>query len=326
MASSIEMLAEQEKIDIPKSLIDRYNDTTGLWNKAARCWHGILGKSDNLVEVICKTPTEILWKAGNLFIPADDFKDLKKELFKSINGEDIDELKLGLSACGMALYWANLFSGGATNAARLPLSVVKDFAVAERLSRPFKEKLREIVSHAVDVKKLTSALKKVNWQEVNKVYRVIEEIIKEDIKPDKLGPLRPLAYDIVQLSYVDNSVPTITQAMSVANDPEELHRIVRLSEKRGGATAAVLRLLGRGAVVPLGKTALIAWFIFSIAYVTVCFTFIIKVSVHHKARFAQIVFHIYYQIRRLATTVFTNTAEYAGRIYSKNEGKSRHQQ
>jgi hypothetical protein len=247
MAASFMTLAEQENMEaaVSPDLRNRHAEAFTISGRLSRCWDGVWNdKSDNSASFACNAPSQLTRKLLNSAVPVEDVYETAGAVKKYANGEQIDSLRVSFALAGLALYGTGLLTEGMTFAGRFPLLVLKQLTLAGRTSQPLKEWIQAILKRAIDVEKILASLKTVERNNADKIL----EVIKDSVKLNELQPLLPLTYAIVSLSVTDNGIPLTLEAMTMTREPEEFERIVSLSAERKGATAATIRLLGRGTI------------------------------------------------------------------------------
>ncbi|PPD41349.1 MAG: hypothetical protein CTY15_13710 [Methylocystis sp.] len=178
-----------------------------------------------------------------------DVRDLWTEGEKVRRGEAPDELVIGLAAAGLALSAVTWSSVGAMLPARSGLTFVKSAQKAGRLSRPLARAMTAAAAKAVDREALTagaSALAKLDFASARSVAPKI-------VRPGALGNFRLLGEDAALL-YRHAGARGAKDALALAENGAELGKAAKLAAAKGGATRAILAMLGRGALV-LGALA-----------------------------------------------------------------------
>ncbi|WP_156312193.1 hypothetical protein [Methylobacterium platani] len=201
--------------------------------------------------------------AGDL-VGYGDLRDLWREGGRLSRGEAYDPLLLGLAAAGLALTGATIVSLGTSVPVHAGTTTLKLAARTGRLSRPLAARLTRSAGAAIDREALGVAAAAAG--------RLDLAALRQGAK----GVLRPAAFREIgavgeQSARIQARLGTrgALQALSVAENADDLRRVARLSEGMGGRTRAVLALLGRGALV-LGSGLLailqgiwlgLAWFL-----------------------------------------------------------------
>ena len=187
-----------------------------------------------------------------------DLRDLVREGSRALRGEAADELVLGLSVVGLAITGATWASLGVAAPARAGITSVKSAVKAGRLSRPLKTVLTRATREAVDgeaVRGMLGALRRFDLGAARAAAQAA-------VRPGALGRLRGLADDAAVL-YAKTGHRGAQQALSLAESGDDLARAARLAAARGPRTRAILKTLGRGALVLGGLSLTLAGWILS---------------------------------------------------------------
>ena len=191
-----------------------------------------------------------------------DMRDLYQEGSKLALGQAYDEVVLGMAAVGLAVTAATVGSFGGTAPARGGLTALKTAKKAGRLSKPLVTTLSATVREVVDedaVKGAVSAARRLDL-DGTKLAAVAA------VRRGAVTKLRSVADDAATLFARTGSRGTL-QALSIAENADDVRRASRLATAFGPKTRAALKLLGRGAIV-LGTTfaALLSWIWAGIAW------------------------------------------------------------
>lgn len=231
------------------------------------------------------------------YLVVGDLRDIAVEGTKAISGEDYDTLTLGLSLVGVA----TLVPG--TGPIDVGASVIKTANKAKKLSTPMLASLGRISRNLVDMVALKKALsnsseplfrmpglagvtemlttvsfKDVNQLDFSKLNKAASDLMPIDTAAAKRrfsGVVRDKA--AAELTDFTSGTATIAsrggvkaafRSLGTADNPKELARFAKLSEKTGDRTSSVIRLFGKGAIhlAELIYTV-IAALIFAIAWI-----------------------------------------------------------
>ncbi|WP_181706175.1 hypothetical protein [Chthonobacter rhizosphaerae] len=185
--------------------------------------------------------------AGDL-VGIGDVRDLGREGWKLLDGQEPDVLVAGLSAAGLAVTAATWSSLGAATPARAGLTVLKAAARAGRLSANLAADLARLARRAVDPATLGRALRSGD-----------RAALKAATRADGVAPMLALARDVARLNGRAGAA-AVADALKVADDAADLSRAARLADRFGDGTRATLKILGRSAlVIGRGLDGLIAW-------------------------------------------------------------------
>ncbi|MGO4738457.1 hypothetical protein AB4099_18045 [Bosea sp. 2KB_26] len=179
-----------------------------------------------------------------------DLRDLAGEGQKLLRGETTDYVVLVLAAGGLALSVATWASLGSGLPARGGLSVVKATAKAGMLSPKLTANLTRMAAGAVDLPALTASLTAAARFDLAAARASSAAIVR----PAAMTRLATLGQDAGAL-YARTGQAGLRQVLAVADNAGDIGRAARLSAAKGSTTRAVLKVLGRSALV-LGALSL----------------------------------------------------------------------
>jgi hypothetical protein len=181
--------------------------------------------------------------AGDLFV-FGDIRDVVREGKHLVMGEETDRLILGLAAAGIAVTAATYVSLGGMAPARAGLTLVKDARKVGRLGERLTEWAGRSAREVVDAPMLQNAVAR------GSVLRPGETIgaIRAAFRTEKAGALIRAAKDVGRVGE-KAGIRAAQDTLRVAENPKDLSRAARLAEASGGKTRAILKLLGRGALL-----------------------------------------------------------------------------
>jgi hypothetical protein len=82
---------------------------------------------------------------------------------------------------------------------------------------------------------------------------------REAVKIERAGGLMKLATDVGRIERKAGARAAL-DSLKVAETPRELSRVAKLAQKEGGRTRAIIKLLGRGAIMlTVGTFNLVVW-------------------------------------------------------------------
>jgi hypothetical protein len=154
---------------------------------------------------------------GDLFV-FGDIRDAAREGTRYLSGERYDPWILGLAGAGIAMTAATYASAGLTAPERLGLSLVK---AARRTGR---------LNPALAVR-----------------------AAREAVKVEGAGGLVELAENTGRVEATAGTQAAM-DSLAVAEQPQDMSRLARLSAAKGGKTRAIVKLLGRAAIVLTAST------------------------------------------------------------------------
>jgi hypothetical protein len=181
--------------------------------------------------------------AGDLFV-FGDIRDVFREGKHLAMGEDTDRLVLGLATAGLVVTAATYISVGGVAPVRAGLTLVKDARKVGRLGEGLAEWAGRSVRQVVDGPVLENAV------ETASVMRPVESVsaIAAAFRAEKAGGLVRLAKDVGRVGE-KAGIRAAQDTLKIAENPKDVTRAARLAEAKGGQTRAILKILGRGALL-----------------------------------------------------------------------------
>jgi hypothetical protein len=170
----------------------------------------------------------------------------------------VDDLVLGLACVGIAITAGTYASLGAAAPARIGISVVKAARKTGRIARPMADWIGRSLREIID----WSALRRAgfSWTEPAAAVRAA----RQAVKLEKADGLVKLAGDVGRVQTRAGSKAAV-DGLKLANNPREMARIAALAEKKGGKTRAILKTLGRGAILlTVGSFNLAMWVLWAL--------------------------------------------------------------
>ncbi|WGS01815.1 hypothetical protein MTX26_13750 [Bradyrhizobium sp. ISRA443] len=246
LAASFVAVAREKKIVLSDDLAKRVDDAVAEQNSTTHFAKGfaaglVTGNADDVASLSGTV-------AGDLFV-FGDVRDVVREGKHLAMGEDTDRLVLGLAAAGLAVTAATYISVGGVGPLRAGLTLVKDTRKAGRLSEGLVEWAGRSTRDVVDTPALREAVAS------GSVFRPAEtaSAIRAAFRADKAGALVRAAKDVGRIGEAAG-VRAARDTLKVAESPKDLTRAARLAEAKGGQTRAILKLLGRGALLLVAGT------------------------------------------------------------------------
>ncbi len=208
--------------------------------------------------------------AGDLFV-FGDIRDVVREGKHVVMGEDGDRVILGLAAAGLAITAATYVSVGGVAPVRAGLTIAKDARKAGRMGEGLARWAGRSARDVVDVPGLQKALATGSLTHPGRVVPAV----KAAFRAEKAGALVRMAKYVGRIG---NRAGTrgAFDAMKLAEGPKDIARAAKLAETKGGQTRAILKLLGRGALVlAVGAFDLALWLLWAIVAL---FGFIVSIK------------------------------------------------
>lgn len=181
--------------------------------------------------------------AGDLFV-FGDVRDVVREGKHLALGEDTDHLVLGLATAGLAVTAATYVSVGGAGPVRAGLTMVKDARKVGRLGEGLTEWAGRSAREVVDTPVLQQAVASGSVMRPGETASAI----RAAFRAEKAGALVRLAKDVGRVGEKAGMRGAL-DTLKIAEGPKDVARAARLAEAKGGQTRAILKILGRGALL-----------------------------------------------------------------------------
>jgi len=181
--------------------------------------------------------------AGDLFV-FGDIRDVVREGKHLAMGEDTDHLVLGLATAGLAVTAATYVSVGGAVPLRAGLTMVKDARKVGRLGEGLTQWAGRSAREVVDAPMLQQAVASGSVLRPGQTVSAIQAAFRAE----KAGALIRLAKDVGRVGEKAGMRGAL-DTLRIAEGPKDVARAARLAESKGGQTRAILKLLGRGALL-----------------------------------------------------------------------------
>jgi hypothetical protein len=241
LANSFVELAGDRNIPIDEELSKRVRDAVAEENSSAhfakRFTSGLVtGNADDVASLSGTV-------AGDLLV-FGDIRDVVREGKHLAMGEDTDQVVLGLAAAGLAVTAATYISIGGAAPLRAGLTLVKDARKVGRLGEGLAAWAGRSAREAVDTPLLRHAV------EQGSVTRPGQTVgaIRAAFRAEKAGALVRLAKDVGRVSE-RAGIRAAQDTLRVAENPQDVARAARLAQSRGAQTRAIIKVLGRSALL-----------------------------------------------------------------------------
>jgi hypothetical protein len=241
LANSFVELAAEKNIPIGDELLQRVSDAVADENSsshfARRFATGLVTGSADDVASLSGTV------AGDLFV-FGDIRDVVRESKHLAMGEDTDRVVLGLAAVGLVVTAATYVSVGGMAPVRAGLTLVKDARKVGRLGEGLTQWAGRSAREMVNTPMLQEAVAS------GSVLRPGQTVsaIRAAFQAEKAGALVRLAKDVGRVSE-RAGIRAAQDTLKIAENPKDVARAARLAEQKGGQTRAILKVLGRGALL-----------------------------------------------------------------------------
>jgi hypothetical protein len=241
LANSFVALAREKNIPLTEELSRRVADAVAEENSSAhfakRFATGFVTGTADDVASLSGTVT------GDLFV-FGDIRDVVREGKHLAMGEDTDRLVLGLATAGLAVTAATYVSMGGAAPVRAGLTLVKDARKVGRLGEGLAEWAGRSARDVVDTPMLRRAVASGSVLRPGQTASAI----KAAFRAEKAGGLVRLAKDVGRVTEKAGTRSAL-DTLKIAEGPKDVARAARLAEAKGGQTRAILKILGRGALL-----------------------------------------------------------------------------
>src|SRR6266581_5975963 len=241
LANSFAELARDKNIPVSEELSLRVSDAVAEQNSTSRFARRfatglVTGNADDVASLSGTV-------AGDLFV-FGDIRDVVREGKHLATGENTDHLVLGLAAAGLAVTAATYVSVGGAAPVRAGLTIVKDARKVGRLGEGLTQWAGRSARELVDTPMLQQAVAS------GSVLRpgATVSAIKAAFRAEKAGALVRLAKDVGRVGEKAGARGAL-DTLRIAEGPKDVARAARLAESKGGQTRAILKILGRGALL-----------------------------------------------------------------------------
>jgi ATP-dependent protease HslVU (ClpYQ) peptidase subunit len=257
LANSFVVLARERNIALPDDVLTRVGDAVKEENStshfAKRFATGLVTGSADDVASLSGTV------AGDLFV-IGDVRDVVREGKHLAMGEDTDRLVLGLAAAGLAVTAATYVSVGGAAPVRAGLTLVKDARKVGRLGEGLAAWAGRSAREVVDTPMLQNAVASGSVLRPGETARAI----KAAFRAEKAGALVRFGKDVTRVAEKTGTRGAM-DTLRIADGPKDVARAARLAEAQGGKTRAIMKLLGRSALLLVGGAFDLALWLFGAA-------------------------------------------------------------
>ncbi len=247
LAASYLELADARALALPPELRARVaaaNAPTAEALRAARAFGAgfVLGQPEDMAGLTGAV-------VGDLMVWGD-IRDAAREGWKLAWGDDADELILGLSAVGLALTVGTYATGGASLPVKAGITLVKVGERTGKLSVDLARSLTRAVRESVDL----AALRRLAAHP----GAVDAAALKGVVRTNRVARLAGMLDDVAVVQAKAGTTAAL-EGLRVADNGHDLARVARLAEAKGGQTLAILKTLGRGAIVVTATLLKLVW-------------------------------------------------------------------
>ena len=238
LAKSFVELAQDRGVVLPSGVSERVDaavaDENSTASMAKRFATGLVtGEADDVASLSGTV-------AGDLFV-FGDIRDVVREGKRLAMGEEADQLVLGLASAGLVVTAATYVSAGGATPVRAGLSMVKDARKVGRLGAGLTEWAGRSARGVVDAPMLQKAVADASLARPGQTISAM----KAAFKAEKAGTKGAL------------------DVLRIADGPKDVARAARLAESKGSQTRAIVKILGRGALLLTAGAFNLAWWVFA---------------------------------------------------------------
>jgi len=241
LAASFVELAKEKNILVSDELLEQVRDAVTEANSASHFAKGfasglVTGNADDVASMSGTV-------AGDLFV-FGDIRDVVREGKHLATGEQTDRLVLGLAAAGLVVTAATYVSVGGAAPVRAGLTLVKDARKVGRLGEGLTLWAGRSARNLVDTPMLENAVEQAS------VLRPRQSVdaIRAAFHPGQAAGLVRLGKDVGRVGE-KAGVRGALDTLAISEGPKDVARAARLAESKGGQTRAILKMLGRGALL-----------------------------------------------------------------------------
>lgn len=255
LANSFADLARDKGVALPDGIAARVDaavaDENSTASMAKRFATGLVtGEADDVASLSGTV-------AGDLFV-FGDIRDVVREGKRLAMGEDADQLVLGLASAGLVVTAATYASAGGATPVRAGLSMVKDARKVGRLGAGLTEWAGRSARGMVDAPMLQQAVATASIARPGQTISAM----KAAFKAEKAGALVRLAKDVGRVGEKAGTKGAL-DVLRIADGPKDVARAARLAESKGSQTRAIVKILGRGALLLTAGAFNLAWWVFA---------------------------------------------------------------
>jgi hypothetical protein len=241
LANSFVELAKAKNISLDDELLSRVSDAVTEQNSTSHFAKGfasglLTGNGDDVASMSGTV-------AGDLFV-FGDIRDVVREGKHLVTGEPTDRVVLGLAAAGIAITAATYISVGGAAPVRAGLTLVKDARKVGRLGEGLTMWAGRSVRDVVDTPMLEDAVESASIMRPRQTVSAIEAAFR----PAQAAGLLRLGKDVGRIGEKAGMRGAL-DTLKIAEGPEDVARAARLAASKGGQTRAILKILGRGALL-----------------------------------------------------------------------------
>jgi len=266
LAQSFVELAADRNVTVDPALADQVKAASAkaasVTNTAGRFVHGLwTGEPEDMASLAGTA-------FGDLFV-FGDIRDAAREGTRYLTGQQADPWVLGLAGVGLAITAGTYASAGVATPARIGLSVVKAAKRTGRLTARMTGWIGRSLRNIVD----WGALSRVSLSQPALAVRAA----RDAVKVEEAGGLVDLVSDVGRVETKAGTQAAL-DSLQVAEGPRDMSRLARLAAAKGGKTRAIVKLLGRAAIVLTMSAFDVAMWLFWAAFMLFGFVSSLKAA------------------------------------------------
>lgn len=241
LAHSFVELADARQVPLDPDLTAKVNAAVA---EASSTRHTVVSFARGFVTGVPEDGAALAGTAlGDLFV-FGDIRDAAREGTHWVLGEPVDKMILGLACVGLAITAGTYATVGLAAPARIGLTVAKAARKTGRLGGRLAVAIGRMVRQAVDWSRLRKAIPGLSVAKPAAAMRAA----RETVKIERAGGLMRLATDVGRIERKAGTRAAM-ETFAIAQAPAEVSRVAKLAAKEGGKTRAIIKLLGRGAIM-----------------------------------------------------------------------------
>lgn len=252
LALSFLDLAREHNVPIDPTLVEKVERANAKLAVAARSFGSfarglVTGEADD-VSGFAGTAL------GDLFV-LGDVRDAVREGARLATGGEADEAVLALACAGLAVTAGTYAMLGAAAPARVGLTLVKAARKTGRLGGAMAAWINRSLREMVDWTTLKGAVSARSLAQP----AVAARTVREAVRVEKAQPLLRLVGDVGRVQ-ASAGTRAALDGLRLAEGPRDMSKLARLAAAKGGKIRAILKLVGRSAIVlALGAFDLAMW-------------------------------------------------------------------
>jgi hypothetical protein len=241
LAKSFVELAAERHVALDPALVAKVNHAVA---EAASARHAAASFATGFITGVPSDGAALAGTAlGDLFV-FGDIRDAVREGSHLALGQPTDRMILGLAWVGLAITAGTYATLGAAEPARIGLTLAKAARRTGRLGGELPAATGRLLRGVVDWGRLRRAIGGASVAEPALALRAA----REAVKLERAEGLIDLARDVGRVQEKAGTRAAL-DGLQIAKSPREMSRVAKLAAKEGSRTRAILKLVGRGAIM-----------------------------------------------------------------------------